>query len=223
MNNRIRKSENNIALINAISRRAQEFFEGNGGSHGWDHTQRVRKIALRIGKIEKANLEIIEIAAILHDIARDVQDKSDGREDHAKIGAILASEILNDFGLGTEKISRIVHCIESHRYRSGQTPQSIEAKVLYDADKLDGIGAVGIVRAAHFAGKNGAKVHNNAVDIENTLEYTDEDTLYREYLFKMRYVKDKMLTTEGRVLAQKRHDFMIYFFEEFLKEMNIEA
>jgi uncharacterized protein len=93
MSNPIPKSVENLDLINAISCKAQDFFEGNGGSHGWDRTRRVCKLALRIGEKEGANLEIVEIAAILHDIAREEQDKSKGEQDHARLGTILASNV----------------------------------------------------------------------------------------------------------------------------------
>jgi uncharacterized protein len=96
---------------------------------------------------------------------------------------------------------------------------TLEAKILYDADKLDSIGAVGIGRAFLFAGQMGAKLHNDRdVDILDCKPYSKEDTAYREFKFKMSKIKDRMLTLEGRRLAEERHVFMEVFFERLEKE-----
>jgi uncharacterized protein len=98
-------------------------------------------------------------------------------------------------------------------------PQTLEAKILYDADKLDSIGAVGIGRAFLFAGQTGAKLHNESdVDILACKPYSKEDTAYREFKFKMSKIKDRMLTPEGKRLATERHNFMEVFFERLERE-----
>jgi len=107
----------------------------------------------------------------------------------------------------------IVHCIKTHRFRNAHEPETIEAKVLYDADKLDSIGAVGIGRAFLFAGEIGAKLHNLNADIANTKAYTKEDTAYREFVVKLSKVKNRMLTPAGRKIALERHDFMVRYFD----------
>ncbi|MFC1837911.1 HD domain-containing protein, partial [Thermodesulfobacteriota bacterium] len=111
------------------------------------------------------------------------------------------------------------HCVEAHRYRGDKIPRTLEAKILYDADKLDSIGAVGIGRAFLFAGETGARLHNESdVDILACKPYSREDTAYREFRFKMSKIKDRMLTPEGRRLAEERHDFMEVFFERLERE-----
>jgi uncharacterized protein len=90
--------------------------------------------------------------------------------------------------------------------------------VLFDADKLDAIGAVGIARAYLFAGEVGALLHNPDADPEKVKPYSRDDTGYREYKVKLSQIKDRMLTGEGRRMAQERHAFMEAFFERFLKE-----
>ena len=95
---------------------------------------------------------------------------------------------------------------------------TLEARVLFDADKLDSIGAVGIGRAFLFAGEVGARLHDKDVDVGKTKPYTREDTAYREYLVKLRLVKDRMTTREGRRLAAGRHKFMAAFFDRIDKE-----
>ncbi|MEJ6951988.1 HD domain-containing protein [Natronospora cellulosivora (SeqCode)] len=189
------------------------------GSHGWEHTERVYNLCLHIGEKEAADLTVIKYAAILHDIGRKEQDESNGRLCHAEIGAAKSRKILNKYDLNKDFIEKVIHCVETHRYRGENIPGSLEAKILFDADKLDAIGAIGIGRAFVFAGENRAKVHDKDVDIEKTKSYTEDDTAYREYLVKLRYIKDKLLTTEGKRLGKVRHDFMVEFFNRLNQEV----
>jgi len=108
--------------------------------------------------------------------------------------------------------------VRSHRFRGNDEPKTLEAKVLFDADKLDSIGAVGIARAFLFAGEVGAKLHNPDIRVENTLPYSKDDTGYREFKLKLSRIKDRILTTEGRKLAKERHEFMETFFKRFIEE-----
>lgn len=206
-------------IIKEIKNKAESFFHNAKGSHDWEHTLRVHNLCLHIGKKENADMEVLEIAAFLHDIGREEQDKSDGKICHAEKGAILARELLSKIEIDKEKIDKIVHCIETHRFRKDNAPNSKEAKILFDADKLDSIGAVGIGRAFLFSGEIGAKLHNKGVDISKTKAYTKEDTAYREYVVKLRKVKDKMLTREGMRLAEERDAFMSDFFDRLNKEV----
>jgi uncharacterized protein len=210
----------NKSIFDSIKREAEKIPGKSKGSHGLEHTKRVMKLALHIGKKEKAGLEIIRFAAALHDIARSAEDKSGGKTDHAARGAEMAAAILKKYGYPAEKIPAVCHCIETHRFRGHLKPKTIEAKCLFDADKLDSIGAVGIGRAFLFAGEVGAKLHNKGVDLTKTKPYTADDTAYREYMVKLRYVKGRMLTKEGRRLAEKRHEFMVEFFNRLGKEVD---
>lgn len=210
-------------LFNKIKEEVKNKLSGINSCHDWEHTERVYNLAMYIGRKENADLEILSIAAILHDIARKEQDESNGRIDHAERGAILAKEILEKHDLLEEKIENILHCIETHRYRNDKIPQTKEAKILYDADKLDAIGAVGIGRAFSFAGHIGAKVHNKDVDLSKTEQYSIDDTAWREYEVKLKYLKDKMLTDEGKRIAERRHKFMEIFFDRLNKEVDGEV
>lgn len=206
--------------IEQIRDEAKEYFKESKGSHGWDHTLRVYKLCLHIGEIEGADMEILETAALLHDIGRAREDESKGKICHAKTGAKMASDLLLSLGIDKEKTAKVIHCIETHRYRNDKMPESLEAKILFDADKLDSIGAVGIGRAFLFAGEVGAKLHNNGVDIEQTKAYTEEDTAYREYMVKLRKIKGRMMTGEGKRMAASRHEYMAGFFDRMDKEIN---
>jgi uncharacterized protein len=207
-------------IFSQIQEEVLRHFLNAKGSHDWEHTERVHNLCVRIGKKENADLEILKYAAVLHDIGRNHQDESNGEICHAEKGAMLARKLLEEYNVNHEKIEKIVHCIESHRFRGNITPQSIEAKVLFDADKLDSIGAVGIGRAFLFAGEVGAKLHDKDVNIENTKPYTKEDTAYREFKVKLRTIKDRMLTEEGKKIAERRHRFMVNFFDRLNKEVD---
>jgi len=208
-----------MGILDQIKKEARRYFTNAKGSHDWQHTERVYNLCVHIGKEVDVDLEVLKLAALLHDIGREHQDKTNGEICHAEKGAILAREIIEKYSTDREKIAKVVHCIESHRFRGDNIPQSEEAKVLYDADKLDSIGAVGIGRAFLFAGEVGAYLHNIGVDIEKTEPYTKEDTAYREFTVKLRTIKDKMLTDEGKRIAEERHAFMEEFFERLNKEV----
>lgn len=207
-------------IFDKILSEAKKFFSDARASHNFDHTERVAKLCMRIGKKEKADLEILKIAAILHDIGRKFEDESKGKICHAEKGAELARKILKKYNFPPDKIEEVAHCIEAHRFRNSTTPQTMEAKVLFDADKLDSIGAIGIGRAFFFANEVGANLHSNknGTEILKTKPYTKDDTAYREFIVKLRHIKDKMLTREGKHLAKKRHKFMVDFFERLKEE-----
>jgi uncharacterized protein len=207
-------------LIEQIKEEAKRFFLYSKGSHDWSHVERVYNLCIRIGKKENADMEVLKLAALLHDIGRKDEDECHGKICHAERSAILAKEILEKHDLNKEKIDKILHCIETHRFRGNKVPASKEAKILFDADKLDSIGAVGIGRDFLFAGEIGARLHNKDVDIEKTQPYTKEDTAYREFIFKLIKIKDRMITEEGKRIAEERHRFMVEFFERMNKEVD---
>ncbi len=187
-------------------------------SHGWDHVERVVKISEKIAKAEKASTFIVRLSAILHDIAREEEDKNIGKICHAELGSKIAYDFLMAQMLDESFANKVAHCIITHRFRNNHEPSSKEAKALYDADKLDSIGAIGIGRAFLFAGEVGAKLHNGGVVIEKTKSYTIEDTAYREYIVKLQHLHEKMLTDEGKRMAQDRHDFMEKYFKRLQAE-----
>jgi uncharacterized protein len=193
-------------------------FPNASGSHAWDHTQRVYNLCMHIARIEGADIEVLEIAAYLHDVGRSYQDESQGNICHAEKGAEMARTLLQRYPISDEQKSNIIHCIKAHRFRGTCQPETIEAKILFDADKLDSIGAIGVGRAFQFAGEVGAKLHNPFVNPEDTNPYTEEDTGYREFRLKLSKIKDRMLTQEGRRIAEERHAFMEIFFSRFLQE-----
>ncbi|MFA4944510.1 MAG: HD domain-containing protein [Lentisphaeria bacterium] len=192
------------------------------GCHDWDHTERVLHNARLIAREEVADLVVVEFAALLHDIGRARELADEGRTCHARLGAELARELLAGIGIADEGfIGHVAACVFTHRYRrrGEERPATLEAKVIYDADKLDSIGAVGIGRAFHFAGRIGARLHNQEAEALHAASYSREDTAYREFLVKLRHLHERMLTPTGKRLAAARHRFMESFFQEFEREI----
>ena len=204
--------------IEYIKEEAKKMTSNSSGSHDWYHTKRVYDLCMKIGRAEGADLDVLGIAAYLHDIGRPFQDMAKGKICHAEKGAELAAEILSKTGIPEECRDNIIHSIKTHRFRGNNRPETLEARVLFDADKLDSIGAVGIGRAFLFAGEVGATLHNPDIAPENCESYSKNDTCYREYRVKLIKVKDRILTKEGSRIAFERHRFMESFFKRFLIE-----
>jgi len=193
-----------MTLHSSVERDAKKFLEGSEGCHGWGHTERVRALCKRIGREEGADLEVLELAALLHDIGRRFEAESGGRICHAEKSAELAKTILEKYGIEREEIDAVVHCVECHRFRGNRMPGSKEARILFEADKLDSIGAIGIGRAFLFCGEHGGRFHSP----------------FREFEVKMGKIKDLMQTATGKRMAKERHAFMEAFFERLKKEMD---
>ncbi len=192
--------------------------------HDFDHTMRVLNNARRLAKVEGGHRLVIECAALLHDIGRKIELADNGRTCHAAVGAAQAPAILRQAGLRNPMlIERIVECVASHRFRGSpqaSPPTTIEAKIIFDADKLDSMGAIGIGRAFHFAGRIGARVHNRENEALNGESYGLEDSAFREYLVKLRHLAGVLLTAEGRRLGAGRHLFMEEFFKRLTREVD---
>ncbi|MEE4608536.1 MAG: HD domain-containing protein [Desulfobacteraceae bacterium] len=208
------------ALVARVRDLAAATFEKARGSHAWDHTLRVVRLCEHIGAVEGADMTALRIAAYLHDIGRSEQDVTNGGICHAERGAERAAALLAPLPLDDARRANILHCIRTHRFRGRQHPESLEACVLFDADKLDAIGAVGVARAFLFAGEVGARLHCPEKPVAQTAPYGPEDTGYREYIVKLQHIHRRMLTAEGRRLAEARHAFMTRFFERFLQEID---
>lgn len=210
-------------IIKKIEKKAQKFFIGASGCHDWTHVERVYNLAMNIGKKEKADLAILTAACFLHDIGRREEMASRGKFCHAEKGAELAAKILHQYKLDQDIINNILHCIISHRYRNNNIPQTIEAKVLFDADKLDSIGAVGIGRDFLFAGYSKLALYTGnekkLVKLKKDYIYTIDDTAIMEYEFKLKNIKNKMLTKTGKEIAKERHNFMTSYFNRFWQEV----
>lgn len=181
----------------------------NDSAHDFDHVLRVLANAEHIGQIEGANMEVLRTATLLHDIARADQNRTG--QDHATEGARRAEEILSQTGYPPPFVVAACHAIAAHRFRVDHPPQTLEAKILYDADKLDSIGAIGVARAFAYGGHI-----NRPLWAEDD---SGEHTALQEFRFKLSKIKDGLFTSAARQMAQERHAYMVQFFEQMAKEV----
>ena len=192
-----------------------------GSCHDFDHTLRVMHNAeLLLNHYPEADREIVMLGALLHDIARPEEDASCGRQCHARLGAAKVPALLKECNFPETLFAPVSAAVKTHRFRDKNEPETIEADIVFDADKLDSLGAVGLGRAFLFAGRLNARVHNRETEALNSESYSREETAYREYLVKLRYLPRRMRTAAGRKIAVGRAAFMTEFFERMDQEIN---
>ncbi|MCF6175183.1 MAG: HD domain-containing protein [Victivallaceae bacterium] len=221
MNNKKTMSNNNFTTrFSVLHEVVKDRLEHAPGCHDFSHTQRVMHNAeILLAANPNADGNAVRLAALLHDIARPEELQAKGKICHAKSGAEIARKLLCEYKFTDPVlIERVSNAILRHRFRRNNPPQTLEERIIYDADKLDSIGAVGIGRAFHFAGREGAKLHNSEEAAINSAAYSREDSAYREYLVKLRHISERMLTVAGRELAAERAAFMDQFFERLNHE-----
>ena len=194
-----------------------------------DHVRRVYSLSLQLGlAIGNINLNVLLPAAILHDIARKKEDELRPQPfDHAEEGAKMAYEILQANGFDEFK-DEICHCIRTHRYRGQLIPSTLEARVLSDADKLDGVGAIGIARTFMWSGKVGAPSYSHTNIEDYRLTNLDEDgrcineklhASNLEYELKLKRIGERLYTDQARDIFDQRLRFMNLFFETLEREI----
>ena len=207
-------------LFLAVKEKVREILEEAPSCHDFAHTLRVLANTEELIALEKADEKTAfaaRLGALLHDIARPEELASGGKICHAREGGPKAEKILRELSCGDEAlISSVCSAVRRHRYRGKEKPETQVDFLVHDGDKLDSIGAVGIARACHFAGRIGAKLHNTQEEALASKAYSREDTAYREYLVKLRHVPERMLTESGKRLARERASYM----EEFFRRMN---
>jgi uncharacterized protein len=194
-------------------------------AHGWEHVSRVYNLALSIAEQEGADRFIVGMAALMHDLGRAAQrDGNNNDAHHADLSVALASELLQTYSVPTDKQQAILHAIVAHSFSKGIEPLTMEARVVRDADRLDGLGAIGILRWA---------VTGTYMRTSDTASYHPEDPFGerrplddRRYMLDHFYSKllklsDTMATKTGRVLAQRRVAFMRTYLYEFKRELAI--
>ena len=195
-------------IISKIEEFVQRKLQLEGSGHDWWHIERVRKNALRIGEVEHANIFVVELAALLHDLIDD------------KLPLNVRLEVsdvvcyLEEIGIEKAIAADVISIIQVISFRKN-TPASqltLEAKVVQDADRLDAIGAIGIARTFIYAGSKGNRIYQP----ENH-EGTDAISHFYAKLLKL---KDLMNTDTGRRIAEERHQFLHQFLDRFYQEWN---
>jgi uncharacterized protein len=203
--------------------RARAFYRGADAAHDFDHVLRVLALVRRIGPAEGANMRLLEVATLLHDIAR--AEEGHTGVDHAQAGASQAREIALSWGYSCEEAEAIARAIAAHRFRTECPPESVEARVLYDADKLDAIGAVGIGRAFAFAGRMGQRLWTPVpagLAARREIDHAAWSPSI-EFAVKLSRLADSLYTETARAIARERHAFMVAFFRRLEAEVQGEV
>ena len=189
-------------------------------AHDREHVYRVLHSALDIARTEpSADLDVLIAACLLHDIGRKEQF-DDPSLDHALVGGEKAYRFLTSQGYGEAFAAHVRACIETHRFRRSSPPESIEAKILFDADKLDATGAVGIARTLMYSGGTGRPIATRLPDgsISDGTQ-SDEPSFFHEYRFKLEKLYDRFYTAEGARLARERRAIAAAYYEALLREI----
>jgi uncharacterized protein len=204
---------------------AREYYSDADSAHGFDHVLRVLALAGRIGEVEGADAVVLRTAALLHDIGR-AEEMESGRS-HAEAGAERARLILSDWPPAAA--DAVVHAIAAHRFRDDVVPETLEARVLFDADKLDSIGAIGVARAYAVAGLRGqplwGEVQPGYAQAEHPHELSGRQgqasghTPAHEFTVKLSRIKDILFTDTAKKIAEDRDRFMGDFFARLEREV----
>jgi len=212
-------SERESRMLAEVSTKVQaRFADFTDLAHGWEHVYRVYHLSLRIAEQEHADSFIVGMAALLHDVGRTTQDP---KKSHAERSAILAAELLARYDLSDETQQAIQHAILAHNYRRGITPATLEARVLYDADRLDSMGASGLMRwAMTIKNKKWSEWKSYHPDDPFALHRTPDDQHYLldRFFTKLLVLSEAMMTETGQALARNR----LTFFGLFLQELQME-
>ena len=172
--------------------------------HGYPHTKRVYELSLQIGKKMDANLFILKISALLHDIGRIKEKISSFKENHAELSANMALQFLNTtkFEISDNDKHNIIHCIQARSFSNNIVPETLEAKILSDADKLDALGAIGIYRTIAFTLKKQGGIPQVIEHLEN----------------KILKLKDLLHLDITRKMAEDRQQIILDFYNKIKKD-----
>lgn len=202
----------------------KEKLEGAEAGHDWFHIERVWKLSKKIAQNETCNLEVVELAALLHDIADPKFHNGD-----EELALKISGEFLESKNADAPIIDQVLFIIKNISFKNRneivENPP-IELQIVQDADRLDAIGAIGIARTFNFGGfKNNLMYHP---EIEPKLNQTKEEykksngTTINHFYEKLLLLKDLMNTETGKKLAEDRHNFMLSFLKQFYHEWNVD-
>ncbi|MBT8280816.1 MAG: HD domain-containing protein [Muriicola sp.] len=214
----------NTELVEATIDFVKETLVNAEGGHDWFHTQRVFKNSLLISKDEKADVLVVSLGALLHDIADSKFHKGD-----ETLGPKLAKEFLTSIGVDQKIIKRVCYIIENISFKNtvGQkntTKHPLELQVVQDADRLDALGAIGIARAFHYGGFKNRKLYDPDIppnlNMNKDAYKNSQSPTINHFYEKLLLLKDKMNTKTGKKIAAQRHEFLLEYLEQFYAEWN---
>ncbi len=189
-------------------------------AHDREHIYRVLYTALDIAKYEKnVDYDVLITACLLHDIGRKEQFENP-KLCHAEVGSKKAYDFLLCHGWSEERAAHVRDCIYTHRFRSENPPITIEAKILFDSDKIDVTGAIGIARSLVYRGKVNEPLYTlNSDGTVNDGSNTSEPSFFREYQYKLKNIYGRFFTRRGEEIGLQRRKAADDFYGEMLSEV----
>jgi uncharacterized protein len=212
---------NHNKLINETAEFVQKKLQNAEGGHDWFHIKRVWQNAKLIAQTESCDGFIVELGALLHDIA-----DSKFHEGDETLGPAIASEYLHSHNIDESIISHVINIIKHISFKGGNEVQgfkSLELDVVQDADRLDAIGAIGIARAFNYGGFKNRKLYDPSVSVKlnKTKEEYKNNTepTINHFYDKLLLLKERMNTNTGKKMAEERHAFMVQYLDQFYFEI----
>ncbi|AYZ13460.1 HD domain-containing protein [Chryseobacterium arthrosphaerae] len=202
----------------------KEKLEGAEAGHDWFHIERVWKLATKIAETEDCDKDVVELSALLHDIADPKFHNGD-----ETIAPKISREFLQSQEVSEETIEKVLFVIENISFKNrSQAPENppVELKIVQDADRIDAIGAIGIARTFNFGGFKNNPMYDPAVQPNLGMskeEYKKSNgTTINHFYEKLLLLKDLMNTEQGKKMAEERHNYMLNFLDQFYKEWNVD-
>lgn len=190
----------------------KKYMWNNWPGHDYFHAVRVYNLCLALGKKLGADLDVLKAAALLHDIAY-----GENVKDHDVLSAEISEKILKNICFPKNKIDQVIYCIKTHRFLKGCKADTLEAKILQDADRLDAIGAIGIARALADAGLRKEKIWIPWIKPKEKYD-GKSDSCINHFYEKLLKIKNYLNLEESKKIAEERTKFMEIFLDEFFKE-----
>ncbi|WP_346986382.1 HD domain-containing protein [Chryseobacterium sp. POE27] len=210
-------------LIEKTVEFVKEKLKGAEAGHDWFHIERVWKLAKKIAETEECNREVVELAALLHDIADPKFHAGD-----ETLALKVSGEFLESQGASEEVTEKVLFIIKNISFKNrGEVPKDlpVELKIVQDADRIDAIGAIGIARTFNFGGFKNNLMYDPEIKPKLNMskeEYKKSDgTTINHFYEKLLLLKDLMNTQKGKEIAGERHDYMLQFLDQFYKEWNV--
>ena len=208
-------------LLDVYAEAQERFSLLNDLAHGWEHVQRVYRLALHIAQQEGADPFIVGVAALLHDLGRLTHDET---RHHADLSVIHARDLLTRYQVPPDKQEAILHAIDAHSFSKGLQPRTLEARIVRDADRLDSLGAIGILRWAITGTQRGTPETRSYHPDDPFAEWhplDDRRYMLDHFYSKLLKLSDTMSTQTGRKLAERRTRFMRTYLDEFRDELSM--
>lgn len=202
------------SLVERVKKVALEYIQRHSyAGHDQTHTLRVYELSRRIGEKEKADPLILGAAALLHDIGRSSEEV-----DHAEKSAELADELLKEVRFPLDMIPQVLYAIRMHRFSRGAEPNTLEAKILQDADRIDGSGAIGVAMTFAYGGSKNTELYDKDDPLAKNRELDDTKYVLDHFQTKLLKLPETMHTETSKQLIRKRSSYLRSFLNQFVKE-----